>query len=191
MTNPFDDDISLFAVVFTRAIIAWNNVERSAQSVLRSVTNGGVGATAIIAHLGSRGLKEALQTVANSKPEGDELADHIMHLVDGMDIIRAYRNHYVHNLLAVGMKPGSPETFQGKLHVMEAHGKLAWIEEDLSTEKVAAFMQHCLRLSVYGERLAHCISRPNALELSKARPPLTSLEKPAWPPQLKKNRTHL
>lgn len=197
MENPFDDDISAFAVIFTRAVIAWNNVERSGQSILQGLSEGGIGAMAAITHLKPVRFADALLAVADSYAQSErednvEASHHIAHFVAGMDILRAYRNHYVHNLLAVGMKPGDPETFQGLLHVWEAKKKISYVQEDLSTEKLAVFMQHVLRLNNYGDELNRHFSRKASLALLwKPKQPLASLEKPPWPSQLTKTRHYL
>jgi hypothetical protein len=195
--NPYRDDLSRFCVTFVRAVIAWNLAEDAAKRILSSVSEGSIGVIAAVSHLGSRGLDDALLTVADywndpETPNLQEIADHITHLVGGLGVIRGYRNFYVHSLISAGTKNDSTSEFVGILSATEAKGRYAWINQQVTTVELDSFMAHCTRLKDYGNAIAANVQKRNALAPPLPRPqPLASLEKPLWPPLLKKNRSYL
>lgn len=195
--NPYKGDLSHFSVTFVRSVIAWNQAEDAAREILQSVSEGGLGMMAAVAHLGSRGLHDSLATVADhwDNPEYaalQESARHIKHYIAGMDTLRAYRNFYVHSLIATGKKPNSNE-FRGFLTATEARGKYAWVRQYVSTHDLVKFMRHCLELAQYGQHIAANLRKGGALSdlIRPSAPFLSSLEKPTWPEKLTKNRDYL
>jgi hypothetical protein len=58
MINPYDEDLSRFAVTFLRAIIAWNNAENTARSILVAFGGTGIGLSIAAEHLQARSMKE-------------------------------------------------------------------------------------------------------------------------------------
>lgn len=200
MTNPYDDDLSRFAVTFMRAVIAWNNAESTARRILIAFGGRGIGLTVAAEHLGSVGLRDALNTLCDllsgkEAPHTNEVAGHVAHFVEGFDVLRAYRNFYVHSLKFTGKAPDDPKTFRGFLHSVEAKGRFAFVEQDLSTEDLEDFMKHTLALQRYGSEISSAIpggtNALNALAAYANLKPLSSIEKPTWPERLKKHRSYL
>ena len=195
MDNPYDSDVARFSVTFTRSIIAWNVAESAARSILMSFSKDGLGLIVATQHLGSIALRDALQTLAdmtddNERPASQEIAQHVKHFVDGMDVLRAYRNFYVHSLLSIGKSPYEVGVFQGRLHSIEARGRYSWVEQTVTVAELERFMVHTLELSEYGAGLSLNLGPGNALNPAP-KPPLASLQKPLWPEKLKKHRNYL
>jgi len=205
MSSPYDDDVAHFCVTFTRAVIAWNTAEDAARNLLLSLSKGGLGAQAAITHLGNIALLDALRTVVSVHTDlveqgSQEEAEHINHLISGLDIMRGYRNFYVHSIKGIGKKPqggAKVETddhdFVGLMHATEAKGRLAYINQYVTTAELVDFMRRVGQLSTYGNALQNVFANRNGLAGALSPPPqlLSSLEKPIWPEKLKKNRSYL
>jgi hypothetical protein len=197
-SSPNQNDAATFGVMFTRAVIAWNNAEDSIRYILEGLSKGSLGATIAIRQLGNASLKDAVLVVAifldsvdNEKSK--EQADHLRHLVEGFDILRVYRNFYVHNLRAFGRGPEPDSEFTGTLHTIEVKARYSWVQQDLTIPELREFTQHLAELSQYAGEIKAAISRTNALTslLSAKAKPLSSLQKPTWPEKLKKNHENL
>lgn len=195
--NPYDDDVSRFAVTFMRAVIAWNNAETTARDILVSFGGNSIGLRIASEHLGARSMKEALLTLCDTLvPLGfersTEVAPHIAHFVEGMDTLRAYRNFYVHSLTFTGRMMSDRDTYLGFLKASEAKGRMAWVSEQLTTGDLEEFMVHTLTLQSYGEQLSRCIPiKLNALAGEPPFEPQPLPEKPTWPKKLMKPRRYL
>jgi hypothetical protein len=198
--HPYDDDLARFAVAFMRAVIAWNNAENTARKILLEFGGRGIGLRIAAEHLGSRAMKEALLTLCDAlhdpelAPSATELGSHVAHFVEGMDTLRAYRNFYVHSLRFTSKSPDDPTTFRGFLHSVEARGRLAFVEQHLTTGELEKFMFNTMVLEGYGKAISRAM--PNSTSLAdllpgNEPPPLSSLEKPLWPEKLKKHRSYL
>lgn len=195
--NPYDDDVSRFAVTFMRAVIAWNNAETTARDILVSFGGNSIGLRIAAEHLGARSMKDALLTLCDTLAPLDferstEIAPHIAHFIEGMDTLRAYRNFYVHSLAYTGRSMSDRDTYIGFLQASEARGRLAWVNEKLTTDDLEKFMVHTLTLQRYGEQLARCIPfKVNALAGEPPFEPAPLPEKPTWPKKLTKLRSYL
>ncbi len=185
-----------FCMAFTTSVVAWNNVESAARSILVSLTKASQGAEAAFIHLGNVALKDAVLTVLDlmvgrNAPASKEVDSHVRHFIDGMDIIRGYRNFYVHSLIAIGVGEGA--SVRGLLFTQEAKGRFAWIQQEVSVEEMGKFLEHMLKLEKYASSL-DCYLR-GFRDRGEARTgemmPLASLEKPTWPQRLSKNRDYL
>lgn len=144
-------------------------------------------------------MKETLLTLCDSlsdesAPAATDLASHVAHFVEGMDTLRAYRNFYVHSLVSVGPKSKDDPSWQGYLYATEAKGRMAFVNQQVSTEQLEVFMRHTLELKRYGDNIAEAMFEPpNVLgQLGKVHGGLVaSLQKPTWPDKLKKHREYL
>lgn len=197
MTESQDVKAAQFCQMFVRAIIAWNNAEESARSILEGLSKGGVGASIAIRQLGNTSLPDALGVLCKFiRSSGDEIAltqaEHIEHFIQGYGILRGYRNFYVHNLRAVGENEEQPPQFVGLLHTIDVKGGYSWVQQDLTMSEIFEFTQKTIELSQYGDGIAKNVKPLNALATQLYRPtPLTLLQKPIWPERLKKNRESL
>ena len=196
--NPYDDDLSRFAVAFMRSVIAWNNAEDRARQILIAFGGRGMGLTVTVEQLGSIALRDSLNTLCDAlsfddTPDTVELASHIAHFVEGMDTLRAYRNFYVHALKSTGKAPDNPKTFRGFLHAVEARGRYAFVQQHISMTELEGFMFNTLVLHGYGNAIARSIpGDTNALAPYAGEPtPLASIGKPTWPKKLTKRRNYL
>ena len=132
-----------------------------------------------------------LESVDSEKSK--EQADHLRHLVEGFDILRVYRNFYVHNLRAFGRGPEPDSEFTGTLHTIEVKARYSWVQQELTIPELRNFTQHLMELSQYAGEIKIAVGRTNALTalLSAKGKPLSSLQKPIWPERLKKNHENL
>ena len=194
--NPYKDDLSRFAVTFTRSVVAWNNAENAARRILEDFGGGGFGIRVVTAHLNANALRDALRTLSalftdDALPHLSSLSNHVAHFTEGFDILRHYRNFYVHSLLGMGQKPGEPETFHGYLHAIEARGRLAYVEQYIETADLEKFMRHTLELQEYGSHIRDAVPTDsrNALAAFRETIPVSRLTKPVWPEKVAKLRT--
>lgn len=195
--NPYKDDLSRFAVTFTRSVIAWNNAENAARRILEDFGGSGLGVRVVAAHLTSNALRDALRTLCDlfsdpQLPHSSALSGHVAHFTDGFDILRNYRNFYVHSLLGLGQKPDDPAIFRGYLHAIEARGRMAYVEQYVETAELESFMGHTLELKEYGSQIRDAIPADprSALAVFREAVPVSALSKPIWPEKLAKNRTY-
>lgn len=139
MSHPQPEHTALLSK-FGRMISTWNDVEyqwRSALLMFERPDTYEVSGTAHIlsAHLGSLQLLDAARTVANEVLSG-ECQSVVLEAISQLNILREYRNYYVHGFQGVGWSPnGTPLGF---LLTMSARGRLVqhdqWFEErDLDT----------------------------------------------------------
>lgn len=195
--TPVRDDVATFCTMFTRAIIAWNNAEDSVRNILEGLSNASLGSTIAIRQLGNTSLQDAILVVAQmldslGNNESKAQADHLRHLVQGFDILRVYRNFYVHNIRAMGKSDGADGEFAGMLHTIEVQGKYSWVQQDLTIRELRNFTQSLMELSQYASDIRDNIRPKNALmRLVRTPKPLSSLQKPTWPDKLSKNRENL
>jgi hypothetical protein len=200
--NSNQDDTARFATTFTRAIIAWNQVEDTARSLLKGFGTSSFSLTVAVDHLSGRSLKEALLTVCDAMtdpekaPSATVTADHVTHFVNGMDILRGYRNFYVHSLKAIGHSLDDQSAFRGTLMATEAKGRYAFISQELPTEDLEAFMADVSALQHYGAEILETFPNKNTSALSALLPdakrrPVPSLQKPTWPKPVTKRRDYL
>ncbi len=196
MSEPtFTEDRVRFSALFTRSIIAWNEAGDSARSMLEGLSQASLGSIIAIRQLGNASLKDALLVLCKflRSLENDlatEQASHIEHFVEGFDLLRVYRNFYVHNLRAMG--PNDNGEFVGLLHAIEVKQQYSWVQQDLTMVDLREFTQQVDALRNYGDVIAKHVKPTNALlGVAQGLTPLSSLQKPIWPDRLKKNRANL
>lgn len=195
---PIRNDAASFCIMFTRAIIAWNNAEDRLRYILEGLGDTSLGSTIAIRQLGNTSLKDAILVVASflesiGDEASDQEADHLRHLVEGFDILRVYRNFYVHNLRAMGIGPESDSEFYGTLHTIEVKGRYSWVQQTLTIRELGEFSRQVTELRQYADDVSQCVTRPNALALAAGHKSksVASLQKPTWPEKLKKNHENL
>jgi len=191
---PYRPDVAKFGVAFTRAIIAWNEIEESARAMLSSLSQGGIGVTIAVLHMGNIALQDALRAVVDSSREGvfasmgpalpSQSCDHILHFVDGMNVLRIYRNFFVHSIKGMGRSPHDPATFHANLYHREAKGRLATVYETVTTREIQDYVRSAIECGQYGRVIVRHFEKPGALTAftySEPPEPLETLSKPAWP----------
>lgn len=139
MSYPRPEHTSLLSK-FGQMVSTWNDVEFQWRSALlrfeRPETYEVSGTAQILSsYLGSLQLIEAAKTVANEIVHED-CRSVLLEAIARLDILRAYRNYYVHGFQAVGQKQDG--TSVGFLLTTSARGRLVqhdqWFEEhDLDT----------------------------------------------------------
>lgn len=170
---------------FGHLITIWNDTEyqlRSSLLLMENPQSFQTNATAEIlaAHLGSVQLIQSAKTFANEMLEG-EIRDCMLEALHQLDLLRDYRNYYVHGFRAVGWRPdGTPI---GQLLTISARGRLTqhdeWCEEGDLDRLIAGLEQ--LRAAFGGILLVHrgghdpLTQQPFSLPLLPTRP--TKLEK--------------
>ncbi len=206
MAEPlFDDHLASFCVAYTKAIMAWNNAENAAKDILNALSAGSVGATIAIHELGNVSLVGAINTVTDflrslQNELATERADHVSHFATGLDVLRAYRNYYVHTMRGLGKSSradaeSDKNPYVGLLYGLDVKGGYRYTHDDLDMQKLSKFTKHCMDLEQYGaaisRHLAHHSQNALAKLAAQTPPPLSSLQKPLWPEKLKKTRHNL
>lgn len=175
--------------------MSWNNAEEAARTILLSLSKGGLGTFAAVAHLGNQSLLDALSTVADdmddeNTPVSREVSKHIKHLLEGLLILRTYRNFYVHSLRSIGESEDTGK-MTGWLYAVEAKGRYAYVVQHLTTEELMRFHNWAHNLEIYAREISNRVSPGNALLPSLPKKPLDSIRKPEWPNRLQKSRRYL
>ncbi|SRR5258705_1256241 len=196
MPTAFLKHEALFTRAFTQAIISWNNAEWAAQRILSGFVHGSIGSSVVLQHLKSVALQDALTAIADlltdpQTPSSTEVAEHVLHFVEGFDRLRVYRNFYVHSVKGLIRSEANPDECVGMIYETEAKKKLAWINHRLTYDELISFLANVRELGGYGDQLALYLTPSKSLAaLFRPKQPLSSLEKPIWPETLKKTRTY-
>lgn len=192
--NPF---FAGFCISYVSALVSWNNAEKAAQEMLEGLANGGVAARIAIYQMGSASLVDALKTMASfyeTLSAGEipqKYAEHIRHFVCGFEVLRAYRNFYVHQLRGLQITDAD---CSGYLWDVDVKGGYRWTSGKLELQALVEFAEHCKTLETYGGAVVRAISplpKDPSLSDLEMKASLPSLQKPLWPKMLAKNRRNL
>jgi hypothetical protein len=88
--------------------VQWNDLEAITQTMLANLVKGDAAIIILTAHMGSVSLLDALRTLSNEYGS-EHIQSHVSHFLDFFEILRGYRNYYVHSIQATGYDlDGSP-----------------------------------------------------------------------------------
>lgn len=174
------DNTIEFMFVFGNFIVVWNHVEIAARNILVRLTGGNLAATVISYQVGNVSLTDAMRVSSDWHPE---IKDHLIHFATNMDVIRAYRNYYVHNLIGMGNDTSSGDVV-GIVMALETKGKYRLTEKALRVpdlERISALADDLRKYGIALEDVLKSDDLGERLRLS------SSLEKPTRPESLAKH----
>lgn len=132
MSFATDDHVRLLAK-FGEMVMTWNDVEYQWRSGLPRLDPSGESLVAIISleHLPSMQLGWAARTIVTTLVR-DPAKGVLLEALTQLDLLREYRNYYVHGFQSVGWRAGTDEPI-GYLRTTSARGELIqhdmWIDE--------------------------------------------------------------
>lgn len=168
-------------------LVTWNRTESMVRFIIVWFYGLGDKGDILTAHMGSRTLDDAMNTLAEEFSD-NEFKPHLKHFVSYLDTLRAYRNFYAHSIAIVGFnEAGAPI---GLAQETQAKGKLLLTQEHVTAEQIRSVTAMCKTLHSYGSAIVANAMREMGAPVPEL-PPLSSLEKPPLPEQLKKTRLRL
>jgi hypothetical protein len=162
---------------FGHFIVNWNHVEIAARDILGVLTGGNAAARIVTYQMGNASLTDALRVSSAWHPEAQE---HLTHFAKFMDVVRAYRNYYIHNLIGVGQAEGE---VVGLVVALETKGRYRLTEKALRLSDLDYIYQHCNELRRYGLALEELLKAENLEDRVRL---ASLLEKPSLPEVLAK-----
>jgi hypothetical protein len=161
-------------------VVRWNQADDALRTLLMSLCGSGMSGSnlrteAIALELGTRGVTQALQTIANDELPLPE-SDLVLHAVKYYEILGEYRNFYVHTIKLVTPN-GATTTHKS------AKGKLLIGGETIQKDNLVQVYNWANELSQFITQLNFSMFFPLG-----ERTPLP--EKPALPDRLQKIRVH-
>ncbi|MCF8708350.1 hypothetical protein [Rhizorhapis sp. SPR117] len=168
-----------FSVRFIEFMLFWNHCELSARQILQLLLGEGETAMAVAAEIKNQPLCDALRAAGRDK-KFSHIRQHIDHFVTGYRVMVDYRNYYVHGIFGVKAGVGGLLSLSGK------GGRLKYHQDTLTIEKLAEMSSHLHMLMAYGAALQKELGAQGDGIESLVSTYSGSLEKPKWPPELKK-----
>lgn len=184
--SPERSEVEIYAVL-GEMLIKWNHAEGIVRMLIVWFYGLGDEGDILTAHMGSRGLDDALNTLAEELTD-EPYKSHLKHFVTYLDTVRAYRNYYAHSISIVGFTEGGDPV--GVLQQTQARGKYLLAQEQVTVEKIRSVITMCQTASRYGAAIVNEVIRQAGVRLPGVQP-LASLEKPPVPAQLKKPQMRL
>jgi hypothetical protein len=132
-----DEDERAYFATFGTAVMSWNRAEGAMRQLLAGLCGGNtieanMRAQIVTAELGSAGLTYALGSFAeNLLPP--EAAERVAHAVKYYNVLREYRNYYVHGLTSVVT---GTQVALGAIITMTAKGKLIEHKDFIPVDKL-------------------------------------------------------
>lgn len=187
MTESYEKHAGLL-LTLGLLVVKWNRLEANAQLMLYGLGGGGERIEALMAHMGTVALTDALRTLgAEFSPE--LIKPHIAHFLKLFDLIREYRNHYVHGVRILEILDDKPV---GLSQSVSAKARLVFHQTTITEDNLKAMIGHINAASVYGADITAVIwmgGKPDR-DFVKARG-ASFLQMPPLPERLQKPRLFL
>lgn len=179
-THPPEGQEEFLAELGT-LVMLWNRLEEFARLLIRLVYYEHPDKSDILtAHMGTTSLCNTLRTLS-SEFATPESHDRIMHYVTYLEIIREYRNYYVHGIL--GYEEGG-----GYLQATSARSRYTLHHETITIEHLRTATRRCWRLHEYGGALFEYLEDRLRAKRKKKTLQLQLPDKPPLPERLQKPR---
>jgi hypothetical protein len=118
-------------------LVFWNRAEHALQRLLYGLYepksfDESVRVQTLIVELGNMRLTNALTTIANTLLSGDD-KEHVLHTVAYFELLRPYRNYYIHGIRSIIPAKSGPHGFATQTM---AKGKFTWTRDPISVESI-------------------------------------------------------
>lgn len=123
-----------------RSVIAWNHFEASIEMIIYGLSGGGKRTDVLTAHMSSVTLANVLSTLANDF-SSDQLQPHLLHLVEGFERLREYRNYYFHGIRLIGFTEAGEA--EGLAQTTSARSRLTLHQASISIAQLNEFTAAC------------------------------------------------
>ncbi len=129
-----------------RLIFNWNTIERTLTQILNILTGSFPKNQILTAHMSTTAICDALKTVANELHIGEE-RNHLLHAVSLFEVLRDYRNYYVHGFNTILFVPG--DVPRACFNTKSAKSKLTIRRLELTAKQIAEVSFQCMDASGY------------------------------------------
>lgn len=123
-----------FLAALGEAIVAWNQAENVLRNLLLTLCGGSPASYVLTADLSSQGIIDGLKAI--SPTQTIEVCEAVSAVCKYYERIRAYRNYYVHGIIALGWNT-TTKIGSGLINTSSSKGKLAFHMEQIETDKLA------------------------------------------------------
>lgn len=167
---------------FMNAVMFWNHAESTLRQIVQHILGQSLMSLAVAAEMGNMHLQRAARTAAH-EPEMAHVAEHLNHFCDGFDRLREYRNFYVHGVYATTVHEGFT-AFQ--MLTIDGKNQVRMFNPIVTAIDLTAYVEAVQRLIGYGAAILKEMGADGTGLDNMIKAYSSKLEKPEWPPQLKK-----
>ena len=132
-----------------RLVLSWNSAEQHLVSLIRRIVVDTRAIDILTAHMTAEAKTQAIRVCASEMPDGD-IKDSLLHACKYADILRDWRNHYVHN---TGQTFLGGEELLGRTRQIKARHKLIVRHETVTTKDLERVQQSCEVFTDFAWRL--------------------------------------
>ena len=130
-------------------VLSWNSVERYLVTLIRKIVVDTRAIDILTAHMTAEAKTQALRVCASEMPDGD-VKDRFLHACKYADILRDWRNHYVHN---TGQAFGAGEELFGFTQQIKARHRFIVRNETITTKDLERVEKDCKTFADFAYRL--------------------------------------
>ncbi len=168
-----------FTLAFATFVIKWNHLEGVARDIMQELIGAGYGSLIAVHHMGNASLTDAIRVSSSSSPA---MSEHLVHFCKGMDVLRAYRNYYVHGLIGVGMNDDHGAV--GLVLMLQVKGRVKLTEKALQLDDLMGSINDASSYISYGKSIVSLLG--SSIGLDSLTDKSSSLKKPLQPQTLEK-----
>lgn len=107
-----------------KIVFNWNTLERTISQILNTLVGEGDNVKILVTQLGNRTVTDSIKTFANEFFKGKE-REHLLHSVELFDILRGYRNYYIHSFNGVSTQLVEVNTPSGPITAWDSVNTMA------------------------------------------------------------------
>jgi len=128
-----------FCATLGELVVRWNDLEALLQLFLYKTTDArGYRVDVLIANLGNVALTDSIKAIADDYEES--LRSHFKHCATYFDVLRTYRNHYVHGPIAFASQ-GTPPKLIGFTQSQSSKGGVLRLHQgQITIEQLEEFI---------------------------------------------------
>lgn len=173
--------------MFTNAIMMWNQAESSIKQIVQLLLGESTVSFAVAAEMKNLSLVRAVQVASKIDDLGD-LSDHLRHYCIGFDILREYRNFYVHGIYATTVQDGTTAL---QMLTVDAPGKIRMSNPVITANDLQKYSQDVQNLIGYSVAIQIALGATGTGIDKMVAAYDAKLEKPIWPTKVNKMPQYL
>lgn len=161
-----------FCATLGELVVRWNDLEALLQLFLYKTTDArGYRVDVLIANLGNVALTDSIKAIADDYEES--LRSHFKHCATYFDVLRTYRNHYVHGPIAFASQ-GTPPKLIGFTQSQSSKGGVLRLHQgQITIEQLEEFIVWIASLRSYlSDLLTKLYTLPNTFLVSELSMPI-------------------
>ena len=167
-----------YSAALGETIVTWNRAEGAFRALLATLCGESAAAQIVTAELGGVGITNALNAIAVTLDAPIKTA--VESVAKYFDVLREYRNYYVHGIQAIGVADGAGV---GRAFMASAKGELKYAEDTVTSNDLNALKTQAEELT---QAIIAILDTVSPREGSRAKSPLPTSETLIPPDKLKK-----